>query len=343
MNACTRSPSDSVTKFERRVTKELIAEGKLAPGTPAPCDKVTKCQDGHIFDLDNDATCDICGTPKSHVVDITQYEKAWDERLGKEVERKWQPSPTDQYIFENLTKTKLLGDEVIDDEEEGRVKSLSDSVDKNPDTCSQVKGTTIPQKPEKGNDSVFPDGEVKIASELMMENARNHGTPLQNPHIEGYLYEGVIYLDDIDLKEIEMSINDGMGAEAPDTVDFHLSGQSEDEDRNYTPEEKEAIWREELVEAELTGNQRGERDRITGRDADGVAMNQFKVLDLTGEAVRKYVYADGEIIIDDPQRLFIAESGSHRVEGEDGWLTYIVPGWRCIQWYPKDSEKPLAY
>jgi len=47
-----------------------------------------RCKDGwHIFDLDNDAVCDICGIPKRDVVDIIEYDKAWEERLRSHVPR----------------------------------------------------------------------------------------------------------------------------------------------------------------------------------------------------------------------------------------------------------------
>ena len=35
----------------------------------------------HVFDLGDDATCDICGIPKSEVVDIEEYRAEWRDRL----------------------------------------------------------------------------------------------------------------------------------------------------------------------------------------------------------------------------------------------------------------------
>ena len=42
-----------------------------------------KCGDTHVFDLHDDAVCDICGIPKSEVVDINQYRKEWKDRLDR--------------------------------------------------------------------------------------------------------------------------------------------------------------------------------------------------------------------------------------------------------------------
>lgn len=35
----------------------------------------------HVFDLSDDACCDICGVPKREVVDMDRYRKDWEDRL----------------------------------------------------------------------------------------------------------------------------------------------------------------------------------------------------------------------------------------------------------------------
>jgi len=46
--------------------------------------KKEPCTDIHIFDLDDEAKCDICGIPKKWVVDMDEYRKEWEERLKEE-------------------------------------------------------------------------------------------------------------------------------------------------------------------------------------------------------------------------------------------------------------------
>jgi ribosome modulation factor len=46
-------------------------------------DNAKKCGDTHIFDLGDDAVCDICGIPKSEIVDMDQYRKEWADRLDR--------------------------------------------------------------------------------------------------------------------------------------------------------------------------------------------------------------------------------------------------------------------
>lgn len=43
--------------------------------------KVIQCDGFHVFDLDDDATCDLCGVAKEEVVDIERYREEWRERL----------------------------------------------------------------------------------------------------------------------------------------------------------------------------------------------------------------------------------------------------------------------
>ncbi len=47
-------------------------------------DKAEKCGNTHIFDLGDDAVCDICGVPKSEIVDMDQYRKDWKDRIDRD-------------------------------------------------------------------------------------------------------------------------------------------------------------------------------------------------------------------------------------------------------------------
>ncbi len=59
-------------------------------------------------------------------------------------------------------------------------------------------------------------------------------------------------------------------------------------------------------------------------------MNDPK--DISTEAWREYTYTDGYIIhIVRPKKLYIADSGSHRVF-DGNVTTYIPAGWRKIVW-----------
>ena len=99
-------------------------------------------------------------------------------------------------------------------------------------------------------------------------------------------------------------------------ADYPRDGEG---DFEFTPEEKEAMWGEEL------------------------ARSPYDVYCLRGERVRRYIYPDGEVVIDDPQELFITRSGSHRVIGPDGWVSYIPRGWKVIQWLPRDPSHPVSF
>ena len=57
----------------------LMPEVRTTPifGRALPCDLY-----GHIFDLNDDACCDICGVPKREVVDMRRYRQDWRDRLN---------------------------------------------------------------------------------------------------------------------------------------------------------------------------------------------------------------------------------------------------------------------
>lgn len=61
-------------------------------------------------------------------------------------------------------------------------------------------------------------------------------------------------------------------------------------------------------------------------------------IDISTETARIYVYADGwEYTITAPVKLFVTESGSHRVVDATGWTHRPEPGWLAIKWQPHDG------
>lgn len=57
------------------VNTRWVHKGWLMPQVRRPC------TDSHIFDLSDDARCDICGVPKREVVNMDRYRNDWIERL----------------------------------------------------------------------------------------------------------------------------------------------------------------------------------------------------------------------------------------------------------------------
>lgn len=198
----------------------------------------------------------------------------------------------------------------------------------------------------------FPDFGELIAPDLMIELAIKHGTLVHEDHFcKIYNFAGVLYITDP--QESKMDQN------------------------KYTREEKEANWGDELdraekypegvVEPEPFDYYASEPENATSKPfpPDGDSRlefaeevetadygqlwftnsggHDFQVHDLSVELTRKYLYPDGEIIIDNPATLFIAASGSHRVLGEDGWVTWLPAGFKCIQWLPRDGDNPVGF
>ena len=59
-------------------------------------------------------------------------------------------------------------------------------------------------------------------------------------------------------------------------------------------------------------------------------------LDITSEQYRIYAYKDGgRYRINNPDRLYVLESGSHRVIDGDGVVHRPERGWLAISWKPK--------
>ena len=62
------------------------------------------------------------------------------------------------------------------------------------------------------------------------------------------------------------------------------------------------------------------------------------------EIQREYQYPDGiSLTIKGPWRVFIAPSGSHRVQTNDGNVHYIPNGWICLSWEPRDISNPVKF
>lgn len=62
------------------VNTRWVHKGWLMPeprGVPLWCSEF-----GHIFDLGDDACCDICGVPRREIVNMGRYRNDWAERLG---------------------------------------------------------------------------------------------------------------------------------------------------------------------------------------------------------------------------------------------------------------------
>jgi hypothetical protein len=140
-------------------------------------------------------------------------------------------------------------------------------------------------------------------------------------------------------KEQEMSTD-----KYPEKMDCPIHGPGEgpfnpEGNYDYTQEEKEGMFAQE------TENRRGEQSRADPfeiHEANEV-LTTFQVRDISSEVVRKYLYPDGEVVLDAPDRVFIAASGSHRIVGMDGWVTYLPAGWKAIQWLPVNPELPVAF
>lgn len=82
----------------------------------------------------------------------------------------------------------------------------------------------------------------------------------------------------------------------------------------------------------------------TGPENQGREVDDMRVSDVEEyELSRKYIYPDGEVVIDNPWRVFIAKSGSHRVQTADGNVNYIPPGWKVLQWTPRNINDPVKF
>lgn len=61
-----------------------------------------------------------------------------------------------------------------------------------------------------------------------------------------------------------------------------------------------------------------------------------KEIDVSTETARTYVYSDGSAYaIESPRKVYVTETGSHRVVDADGWTHRPEPGWIAIKWLPQ--------
>lgn len=69
------------------------------------------------------------------------------------------------------------------------------------------------------------------------------------------------------------------------------------------------------------------------------AISKFpKEFDISNEVERTYVYTTGAVTIKNPSKLFITESGSHRVVGKDGYCCRPEPGYLAINWIQSNGK-----
>lgn len=62
-------------------------------------------------------------------------------------------------------------------------------------------------------------------------------------------------------------------------------------------------------------------------------------LDITSETNRTYHYPNGDTFtIEAPYKLFVTESGSHRVVAQDGRTYRPERGWLAISWLPRADQ-----
>ena len=68
-----------------------------------------------------------------------------------------------------------------------------------------------------------------------------------------------------------------------------------------------------------------------------------KEIDISTEAIRTYVFADGsEYTIEAPRGVHVTETGSHRVIDAAGWTHRPEPGWIAIKWKPENGAKAFV-
>jgi hypothetical protein len=72
-----------------------------------------------------------------------------------------------------------------------------------------------------------------------------------------------------------------------------------------------------------------------------VAPNLPEFKDISKEVWRKYLFPDGsEVLINDPDGLYVSKSGGHQVLTRDGVVHYIPNRWIELTWYnEKDSPR----
>ncbi len=56
----------------------------------------------------------------------------------------------------------------------------------------------------------------------------------------------------------------------------------------------------------------------------------LKFHNILGERSRRYVYADGSVVIENVVRICVRSSGTHRLETADGSKWIVASGWRAV-------------
>lgn len=64
--------------------------------------------------------------------------------------------------------------------------------------------------------------------------------------------------------------------------------------------------------------------------------------DISNEEIRKYVWSDDYLIIEEPQWLHVSGSG-HYVVDIDGDCFFIPWGWLFISWRPWEGEPHIIF
>ena len=64
----------------------------------------------------------------------------------------------------------------------------------------------------------------------------------------------------------------------------------------------------------------------------------FEFDDISSEYYREYVYDTKSLIIANPERLHVSDSGGHRVVDNSGKSYYIPPGWLWIEFMVREGE-----
>lgn len=65
--------------------------------------------------------------------------------------------------------------------------------------------------------------------------------------------------------------------------------------------------------------------------------------DITSEEYRIYSFSDMKIKIDQPIKVLVSHSGSHRVLDASGKSHWISAGFKHIEWKAKDGEANFVF
>lgn len=84
--------------------------------------------------------------------------------------------------------------------------------------------------------------------------------------------------------------------------------------------------------------------RLYSRREENMVKDTMQFQEITTEARRIYRLAnDGVYVIEGPRRLYVAASGSHRVESADGRLHYVAAGFQAITIELLPNEKGFSF